>query len=179
MYEYVYGVAAFDDELYHYGVKGQKWGVRRYQNPDGSLTSAGKKRQARIEKSDERYRAKQMKKTAAYYDKNRYAGPYRTKKIEGVNSLQKKLDSQSGKYDKAVIKGQLEARKALKQYELTKVSQLTHDQIQREKAAVGKQAANDALLSIGMSAMLLPTTGFAYAQVSNYQTVRSKSRLSS
>ena len=32
-------------ELYHYGIKGQKWGVRRYQNPDGSLTAAGKKRQ--------------------------------------------------------------------------------------------------------------------------------------
>ena len=30
--------------LIHYGVKGQKWGVRRYQNKDGSLTSAGKKR---------------------------------------------------------------------------------------------------------------------------------------
>jgi len=33
-----------DNELYHYGVKGMKWGVRRYQNKDGSLTSAGKKR---------------------------------------------------------------------------------------------------------------------------------------
>lgn len=33
-------------ELYHYGVKGMKWGVRRYQNKDGSLTSAGKKRRS-------------------------------------------------------------------------------------------------------------------------------------
>lgn len=30
--------------LYHHGIKGQKWGVRRYQNPDGTLTSEGQKR---------------------------------------------------------------------------------------------------------------------------------------
>lgn len=31
-------------ELYHHGVKGQKWGVRRYQNADETLTAAGKKK---------------------------------------------------------------------------------------------------------------------------------------
>lgn len=37
-------MTVYNDELYHWGIKGMKWGVRRYQNSDGTLTSAGKKR---------------------------------------------------------------------------------------------------------------------------------------
>lgn len=42
----------YDLELYHYGIKGQKWGVRRFQNADGTLTPAGRRR---LERADQRW----------------------------------------------------------------------------------------------------------------------------
>ena len=41
------------NSIYHYGVKGQKWGMRRYQNSDGSLTPEG---EARYKKYQDKYR---------------------------------------------------------------------------------------------------------------------------
>jgi hypothetical protein len=38
-------VMSMNNELYHHGIKGMHWGVRRYQNYDGSLTDAGRRRQ--------------------------------------------------------------------------------------------------------------------------------------
>lgn len=45
-----------NEELYHYGVPGMKWGIRRYQNRDGSLTPRGKTRRNAKKMSDDELR---------------------------------------------------------------------------------------------------------------------------
>ena len=58
-YTYIQPSWYLDDCLHHHGIKGQKWGVRRYQNYDGTITSKGKQKKGLTDKQ------KKILKTAA------------------------------------------------------------------------------------------------------------------
>lgn len=83
-----------NNELCHHGIIGMKWGVRRYQNPDGSLTAAGKRRQAKIEQKDSQWAKKN-------YDKI-YNKAYKSSKKELTRYVDGEL-SKSGKIGKNLI----------------------------------------------------------------------------
>lgn len=87
------------DELYHHGTKGMRWGVRRYQKKDGSLTSAGKKRYTKDGSE------KTVEKLNKFFEADTKYGPNRTAfQDRAVLKLYKK-------YDKSVAK---DIKKALK-----------------------------------------------------------------
>lgn len=64
-----------NNELYHYGIKGMKWGVRRYQNEDGSLTSRGVKRYATKGYAQDSYNSNKTKAGKAW---DLYTGAHKT-----------------------------------------------------------------------------------------------------
>lgn len=64
-------MAEYPNYICHHGIKGQKWGIRRYQNEDGTLTAAGKKKKAKEDKKAQKAARKSEKKERASASKNR------------------------------------------------------------------------------------------------------------
>ena len=68
-----------ESDLAHYGILGMKWGVRRYQNKDGTLTNAGKKHYSKaFRDAEDKQRARDMKRPLGDYNGYRLNHPFVT-----------------------------------------------------------------------------------------------------
>ena len=128
---YVAGIP-YSDELYHHGVKGQKWGIRRFQNADGSLTEEGKRRYGTLENAKNQLALQKAKHdnrvntfhaarimnpfmniTKKQREKTQQAMEKARKSKSKVENLQKKADASERVWMKDKYKEEIKRGKAL------------------------------------------------------------------
>lgn len=136
------------DYLIHFGIKGQKWGVRRWQNEDGSRNAAGKERYREVggkyrklkgkDSSAKKHKITVEEKEGEHID-NDYGGEYSTK-YKNVK-FKSSYDSKKGKnLDKKLGMTDEEIQAAKKKYiELEKAALDGHNMSEKEKQKALKQ----------------------------------------
>lgn len=80
----------YDEYLEHHGIKGQRWGVRRFQNADGSLTSKGKSRYGEESDLSKNVKSTRSEKRAANKEFNKSFNKAYNKSSNVINHLTKK-----------------------------------------------------------------------------------------
>lgn len=126
---YVSGVPYSSDYLMHFGIKGQKWGIRKYQNEDGSYTEAGKERYAKMKNKYDRIenrrinaesravrREKLFRKPDIKSRKYRLKAEKRLRQSDfarmiGMTKVSDLLESSSNKYSNKAYKNEARASK--------------------------------------------------------------------
>lgn len=193
-----------NNTLTHHGILGQKWGVRRFQNEDGSLTARGKRKYALKGFEEDSYNSNKTK-LGKIYDRLTDAHKYGGAALYGVSS-QKERDARAEKYVNDHIKKQsklsekddrkeaLKNRRTLSDTELKKrierlqtekrLKDLTEADLNPGKAAVkevlansGKKVASALITGATLYAVKSAMTGkFDINEAASYMTPKPKNK---
>lgn len=126
---YVAGMPYGSDDLYHYGIPKMKWGVRKYQNPDGSYTEEGKERYRLMKKKYDRIEnrrinaeSRAVRREKAFRKPDTKSRKYRMKaerrlrqsdfvRKMGMTKISDLLENSSNKYSNKAYKNEARAAK--------------------------------------------------------------------
>ena len=122
------------DELYHFGTKGMRWGVRKYQNSDGSLTPAGLKRYSDSDVSKAKANYKSAKK-----EYNKSFNKAYNRAISGYSPIKKHRQANDERWKK-VAQDAEKLRSAKSEYKSAKKAYKQTDEYKAERAERHKKA---------------------------------------
>lgn len=164
-----------EDDLEHYGILGMKWGIRRYENPDGSLTEAGKRRYAKYERKKQRVMQSGDAKKILKFRKNLTDEEFDTAmaRVAKTDALRynanaakrEKLEARAA--EKAEKKQAKEQRKAekLSEKQAKEANKVIKEQ-SKERAEALKQANKKSFIESGLA-----ITGTIIAMYTNYKKI--------
>lgn len=144
-------------ELYHHGIKGQKWGIRRYQNPDGSLTPEGRKK------------LRQFKSTETAEARNKYS--------QKRDSIKKKIAKAKTDEKKQKLQQKLKTAKANADKEINVIKNYSLNDISKEKMAVGAEVTLKTVAAIGFFVVPLAPDIAGAALLASSQGAKQRYRL--
>lgn len=163
---YMVAGAYYPAELYHHGIKGQKWGVRRFQNSDGTFTQAGKERYG--VKSDKqavklaKYQEREYEKAKKMYSREREAltrnnaklSQKRDAALSNLNTRKaEKLENKIERNNQSIKRGD-----KISKIVLDDIRNMTVKDMKREQRIRGASIASSILVT-GGSLALSPHTG--------------------
>ncbi len=149
------------DELYHHGIKGQKWGIRRYQNEDGTLTEAGKQRYANYDLGKYALKNNKLSRRLATGDH-----PFTTKRY-----YDKKEVRLENKVNKRREKGEKVANELLRKYNTVKINNIERD-VANSYVSTGKIFAQRMILGSKNAKYYRESRAQGYGRIKSYRRAR-------